>query len=130
MCLKFTFIGRVPSHKNNYRIVGGKRLIRNKKLEDARNVLGWQARQACLNEGWQMLRKEKFGINLAIYIERSTYGDIDGVLTTVLDALEGIVYDNDRYCVSTNIRRVYGKVERERVEVEVFRYAERLESVA
>lgn len=107
MTIILTIPGRVVSHKNNYKIVKrGKRssLARNDKLNECRNRI----RVAAYESGFitpDFPPDAKLWMGLTIYTTKP-FADIDGVATTVFDALEKIIYESDSQIWKTSLHRV------------------------
>lgn len=80
-------------YEPDYRHIGSKHLTLDAKVY--REIVGWEAKMACKKQGWKMLGTERVRI-LALYImpEKSLQDVQNDKLTW--DALEGIVYKNDR----------------------------------
>lgn len=111
--LNFTVLGRIPSMKNSREVflntkTGQRHWVINKKTK---KVMDQIARQAALAraEFWNDLplpAKTCFHVQVVAYISNFTAPDGDGILNTIMDALQGVLYDNDRYCMYQSIRRV------------------------
>lgn len=115
--LEFEVEISVPSHKNNYRIVN-KRLIRTNRLINAAEAIALSAKNSMAWRSLSILPKgTEISLSIVITVKNKRFTDIDGVLTTIMDALEGVVYENDRDVWCANIKRIKGDVNKVSVSV-------------
>lgn len=60
------------------------------------------------------------GVNLNLYIHGGNHGDIDNYAKSITDALNKILYKDDKQIVSMNLRKHKCGQDEQRVEVEVY----------
>lgn len=100
--IRFVYPGRIPSMKNSrVPIKVKKRIIfkKNAKVEEAMETLAALAQEE-VNRVWDGILPDRtpFKLRIEAYVDRWTAPDLDGMINTVLDALQDVVYPNDRYC--------------------------------
>ena len=72
--------------------------------------IAWQVKTIMTTRGWQMIEKT----SLAVYIRQTVAGDphycdADNTIKAILDAVKGIVWNDDRWVDSITFVRVSGK---------------------
>lgn len=116
MELAFVYVGRIPSFKNSRMIVPIKskegkirfNVVTNKKAASVMKQLAMLATRA-RQEAWenQMLPpKTPFTIDVEIHVKNATAPDLDGSIATLLDSLQGVLFDNDRYLYAVTAKRI------------------------
>lgn len=115
--LSFEVSGVRPvSKKNLYGISRNGGLYQKKQAVpfiDAVQAAAWEV------AGYQFLLPDDKPFTLEYTIHVKSYGtvDLDGVGTTLLDALQGIIYANDKMCIGIIGRKVVSKKADYRVEI-------------
>jgi len=93
-------------HQNNIIITryGAKK---NDKLKHYQYHLALMAKQEAMNAGWEMLEKY-FKAEICFIFKNKKHGDMDNCEKTLFDALEGVIYKNDKYCKDKHVWYDYG----------------------
>lgn len=108
----FTVPGRaIPAIRLNRKM---KRTKRNMRYMHYRNQIGWIAR----SEHAAPPVKCDVGVNVNVYLNGSTQGDVDNYFKTITDSMNKIVYADDRQIREMSARKI--ESEDERVEVVVY----------
>jgi crossover junction endodeoxyribonuclease RusA len=110
--IKFTIPGRpVPAVRMTRR---GKWVDpRAQKYLDYKDSVGWVAK-AYVKE--MLVGNVK--LNIDAYIDKGRPGDLDNIIKTIGDGLNGVAYEDDRQVVEIHARRHKGAPERVEVGVE------------
>ena len=116
--LRFYVVGIRPiSKKNKYGIRGdGGGLYQKREVipfVSAVKAAAWDVIGYDLNIPGDM----PFTLEYTIHVKSYGTVDLDGVGTTLLDALQGIIYPNDKMCVGVVGRKVVKKKADYRVEI-------------
>lgn len=118
--------GRILSFKNSKQILlvkdkHGKAVLKDGKpqfnvitaTDAAKNMFAIQkAAEEAKREQWygEMLPKGlPFKLHVTLYVNRWTAPDGDGSLSTIMDSLQGVLFDNDRYCVEGKFIKIVSK---------------------
>lgn len=108
----FTVPGRaIPAIRMNRRM---KRTKRNLQYMHYRNQIGWIAK----SEHTDPPVKCDVGVNVNIYLNGGTQGDVDNYFKTITDSMNQIVYADDKQVREMSARKI--ESENERVEVVVY----------
>ena len=110
---------RPTSKKNNLRVT------RNGAYT-AKHVSGYEialqaaAIEAMYGQYFTMLIDKPFQVTFHIWVKSVGSIDLDNATTTALDALQGIVYNNDKYCVHCELHKwICKKGETWRTEISI-----------
>lgn len=96
--VKVEIIGRIPSKKNN-RIT-----LPNGRTVPSRDYLQWQYEaRKIVRYTWLGAPSER---PIRVVIESNCRNDLDNLQSSILDMLEGIVYENDRQVKEVVARKV------------------------
>jgi len=96
-----------------YGVVNGRMLLQ-KKYRDAKNDIALEIRSQ-----WpEMPRTDDLCMNVMIYLGTKRKIDIDAYLKILLDAAEGVVFDNDNQVTELHVFREYDK-QNPRVEIQI-----------
>lgn len=76
----------------------------------------WQVKADCGRQGWKCTRGQKVRLTLFAYWPNKGRHDMNNLHKALCDALEGIVYDDDRYVLITD--KDYA-IDRQRPRLEV-----------
>lgn len=112
MMVVFTLEGRIPSKKNSR--VKPKDLdftVPSNAYNEWQKYAQWEAKQA-----WQ---KPPASGPVRLEVVTSCRNDLDNLLQSVMDALQGIVYEDDRQVVEVSGRKVPKNGKEYRTEVRV-----------
>ena len=72
-------------------------------------------------QGWQMTQKEKVVIMLKYYWPDNRNRDTGNVIKVLLDGLEGVLFDNDRYVLTRDLDWVIDR-ENPRIEMQLIKF--------
>ena len=91
------------------------------RTQECEDKIGFYA----INAGYRgVLKKdENCKINIKLYYKRKSLADIDNILKTILDGLQGIVYPNDKQVLSVSIDILENQKE-DYTEIELFKITE------
>jgi len=114
--LTISFVGRIPNYKNSRDIVQNRKTgrsfpLKSKQLKEVQERLKELAREKMISL-WsvEMLgRGVFFELDITNFTGTWTSPDLDGIVSTILDSLQGVVFPDDRYCVHINANKVYKK---------------------
>jgi len=67
--------------------------------------------------GWVMLPKF-FKYELVLYFRNRVHGDADNCEKSIMDAMEGVIYENDKWGCDKHVRYHYGKEARIEITIE------------
>jgi Holliday junction resolvase RusA-like endonuclease len=110
---------RPTSKKNNLRVTrnGAYTARRVSGYEVALQAAALEAMQA---QGFAMLVETPFALHFHMAVRSYGSIDMDNAITTALDALQGVVYDNDKYCCKIiGTKALLGKNEVVRTEIRI-----------
>lgn len=94
-----------------YGVINGRMLLQ-KKYRDTKEAIAWEIRS-----GWKgEPLTEDVAVNVIIYFGNNRANDIDNYLKIILDAAEGILFENDSQITELHVFKEYDK-ENPRVEL-------------
>lgn len=119
--IRLTLPGSIRSKKNSKRLImiGGKNVPRRPVALSSKAYLEWEtkAREAAMDQVKGMFTGP---IHVkAIAYCKGTLPDLSGMLESVGDCLEGILWDNDKNIISWDGSRVIHDKQHQRTEIEV-----------
>lgn len=79
------------------------------KLRYYQNHIGLFAKNAMNRNNWEII-KGHFKLSVVLVCCNKKRGDITNMIKSVEDALEKIVYENDRFCIEQHNRIEYDKL--------------------
>lgn len=94
LILSFSVPGRIHSLKNRRMIVNNVPVKTKELKQDIDKV-----RQCAYEKFNGHMYTGYFSIEVIAYYKNKRWQDVDAPVTTILDALEGIVYENDTKCI-------------------------------
>jgi len=94
------------STNRGYRI-GQRRFWKTAEFLAYTNAVKLYARRAAMVQGWK-LTEHPVQVTLTFRFERSSQ-DVDGCVKPTLDAMQGVVYENDRQVTICNTSKTVGK---------------------
>ena len=87
-----------PSVNHAYKRARNKRLFLSKEAKDFQQVLTLVAQQAAKKENWELIsKKEFFKVCFEFEFKDRRFPDPNNLLKILIDTLQGIIYDNDKY---------------------------------
>ena len=91
------------------------------RTQECEDKIGFYA----INAGYRGVFKkdENCKLNIKLYYKRKGQSDIDNVLKTIMDGLQGIVYPNDKQVLSVSIDILENQKE-DYTEIELFKITE------
>lgn len=96
-----------------YGIMNGRMLLQ-KKYRDAKEAIAWE-----IKSQWKgPALKSKLSVNLLIYFGNNRKNDIDGYIKILLDAAEGVLYEDDSQVVELHVFKEFDE-KNPRVELQV-----------
>ena len=95
--LRLVIPGNPPTLNHVYRNVAINRRIITRDGQRWVNNVQMLAKAAILQQGWQISKGEKLVAEVTIYWPTRRKRDVENVGKLLWDALEGIVYENDRW---------------------------------
>ena len=96
-----------------YGVFNGRMLLQ-KKYRDAKEAIAWEMR----SQTAQKPRSDDLCLNLIIYLGTKRKTDIDAFLKIILDAGEGVLYENDNQITELHVFKEYDK-ENPRIELSI-----------
>lgn len=94
-----------------YGVINGRMLLQ-KKYRDIKEAIAWEIRS-----GWKgEPLTEDVALNVIIFFGNNRANDIDNYLKIILDAAEGILFENDSQITELHVFKEYDK-ENPRVEL-------------
>lgn len=101
----------------------GRRSPRTMRYMSYRQDIVWSAKAAGVRP---IPKGEDVAVRIVLYLQKKgNQGDLDNYQKTILDALNGVAWDDDRQVQDIHARRIWvGKQDDERVAVEIWPVAE------
>jgi len=78
-------------------------------------LIAYTARQK--TKGKILFSKQDIAVYIKLYFKNKTFGDLDNYGKSVLDGLQGVVFENDKQVAKLNIERYVDKNERAEIEI-------------
>lgn len=117
--LVVSFEAPVAQPKERHRKGAGGRMYTPEKTVAAEEAIGWSFKNAA--RGHRVDEKSRFGLVIAVAGANSA-ADVDNLAKTVMDGLQGVLYENDKQVDELHVRRLPGR--QKRTEVTVYRIEE------
>lgn len=108
MNIQFTVYVSPLSQNRVYKRSSQGRMFMTDEGKDFKNTIGWEAKQTMNQKNLQMFEGD-VSVTFEFYMP-SRRGDPSNIEKLILDALEGIVYKNDR---QVREHHCYGKIDKE-----------------
>lgn len=96
-----------------YGIINGRMLLQ-KKYRDTKEAIAWEIKSQWKGGPLQ----DDVAVNLLVYFGNNRKNDIDGYIKIILDAAEGILYEDDSQVTELHVYKELD-VDRPRVELSV-----------
>jgi len=104
------FIVSLPPTENHaYIITNNRKRILTKEAKDWQIDAGYRAVYAKRKQGWSLCRNEWLVMELYFFFPNRLMRDSPNMLKVLLDAFEGILYENDRYILPRIMEVMYDK---------------------
>jgi len=92
---------------------GKQGMFMSKRAKEYKELLAWKAKEAVLRNHWKLFREQRFFFVDLYYTFKSKKKFIDpnNSHKIVLDALEGIIYENDKWALTRDMEAHFGNKE-------------------
>lgn len=101
----------IPLEKNPVPYQNNVRHTRNghfktPKLKSYQEFLRWHATQQ-VDEPLEVSYDKTFTLYLRFHLKNKTHGDLDNMAKSVIDAFEGVLFTNDKFCSKLSLAYEY-----------------------
>ena len=111
--IMMTLTVELPPPLNATYRMGHGMMYKTKEMKDWQEMVGWEYKRHHTSLRWLT---DPLYVGITMFLKRDR--DIDSSLKGVLDALQGIVYTNDKQIVHLNVRKEVD-VKNPRLEIEI-----------
>lgn len=75
---------------------GKNRTYTTKKYKEYKEMIAWKAKEFC-KEVYEASHEKPFSLQIYFELKNKVHGDLDNMCKAVVDSLEGIAFNNDKF---------------------------------
>ena len=113
--IEFVVPGRpVPKERPRTSLAGRKmRIYTPRATSQYEKLVGYAALEAAKGHSFF----EEIAISIKLFFKDKRYGDLDNYTKSILDGLQGVIFENDKQVCELTVKRYHDKEERAEVKV-------------